>query len=56
MAIGKACCDTVNRGWAFADGKLIYNLLDAHTVAVDAKTGKEVWRTKMGERRRTARR
>ena len=32
-----------------ADGKLIYNLLDAHTVAVDAKTGKEVWRTKMDD-------
>ena len=47
MAIGKACCDAVLRGWALADGKLIYNLLDAHTVAVDAKTGKEVWRTKM---------
>ncbi|HEX7946432.1 MAG TPA: PQQ-binding-like beta-propeller repeat protein [Phenylobacterium sp.] len=47
MAIGKACCDAVLRGWALADGKLIYNLLDAHTVAVDAKTGQEVWRTKM---------
>ena len=37
------------RGWAYADGKLIYNLLDAETVAVDAKTGKEVWRTKMDD-------
>ena len=34
------------RGWAYADGKLIYNLLDGETVAVDAKTGKEVWRTR----------
>ncbi|MEP7140791.1 MAG: PQQ-binding-like beta-propeller repeat protein, partial [Caldimonas sp.] len=49
LAIGKACCDTVNRGSAYADGKLIYNLLDGHTVALDAKTGKEVWRTKMGD-------
>ncbi|MDQ6779876.1 MAG: PQQ-dependent dehydrogenase, methanol/ethanol family [Candidatus Eremiobacteraeota bacterium] len=48
IAIGKACCDTVNRGAAYVDGKLIYNLLDDHTVAIDAKTGKEVWRTKMG--------
>jgi alcohol dehydrogenase (cytochrome c) len=47
MAIGKACCDPVLRGWAYADGKLIYTLLDAHVVAVDTKTGKEVWRTKM---------
>ena len=46
-AIGKACCDAVTRGVAYANGKLIYNLLDDHTVAVDAKTGKEVWRTKM---------
>ncbi|HZE09696.1 MAG TPA: PQQ-binding-like beta-propeller repeat protein, partial [Gemmatimonadaceae bacterium] len=49
VAIGKACCDIVNRGWAFADGKLIYNLLDDHTVAVDAASGKEAWRTKMAE-------
>src|SRR4051812_36923982 len=48
-AIGKACCDTVNRGGVLANGKIIYNLLDNHTIAVDAKTGKEVWRTKMGE-------
>ncbi len=48
IAKGKACCDSVTRGVAYAKGKLIYNLLDDHTVAVDAKTGKEVWRTKMG--------
>ena len=47
IAIGKACCDAVLRGWAIADGKLIYNLLDDHTVAVNLETGKEVWRTKM---------
>ncbi|HEU5019710.1 MAG TPA: PQQ-dependent dehydrogenase, methanol/ethanol family [Pseudolabrys sp.] len=48
IAAGKACCDPIIRGWVYADGKLIYNLLDDHTVAVDAKTGKEVWRIKMG--------
>jgi alcohol dehydrogenase (cytochrome c) len=47
IAIGKACCDAVNRGAALYDGKLIYNLLDDHTVAVDAATGKEIWRTKL---------
>ena len=26
-AMGKACCDLVNRGAAFAEGKLVYNLL-----------------------------
>jgi alcohol dehydrogenase (cytochrome c) len=48
-AVGEACCDKVLRGWAYADGKLIYNLLDDHTVAVDAQTGKEVWRVKLDE-------
>ena len=48
-APGKACCDAVNRGAAYADGKIIYNLLDNHTIAVDANTGKEVWRTKLGD-------
>jgi PQQ-dependent dehydrogenase (methanol/ethanol family) len=48
-AVGIACCDVVNRGAAFADGKIVYNLLDAHTVAVDAETGKEVWRTRVGD-------
>jgi PQQ-dependent dehydrogenase (methanol/ethanol family) len=47
IAFGKACCDAVNRGAALYDGKLIYNLLDDHTVAVDAATGKELWRTKL---------
>jgi lanthanide-dependent methanol dehydrogenase len=46
---GVACCDVVNRGAVFADGKLIYNTLDDYTIAVAADTGKEVWRTKMGE-------
>jgi lanthanide-dependent methanol dehydrogenase len=49
QSFGKACCDDVNRGASYADGKIIYNLLDNHTVAVDAETGKEVWRTKLGE-------
>ena len=48
-APGVACCDVVNRGAAYADGKIFYNTLDAHTVAVDAETGREVWKTKLGE-------
>jgi PQQ-dependent dehydrogenase (methanol/ethanol family) len=47
-AQGVACCDVVNRGPIFADGKIIYNTLDAQTVAVDANSGKEVWRTPLG--------
>ncbi len=48
-AVGVACCDVVNRGGAFADGNIIYNILDDYTVAVDANTGKEVWRTQVGD-------
>ncbi|GJG89640.1 methanol dehydrogenase [Gemmatimonadetes bacterium T265] len=48
-AVGVACCDVVNRGWAFADGKLIYNLLDNRTIALDTATGQPVWQTKLGD-------
>lgn len=48
-AMGIACCDVVNRGAAYAKGKIIYSLLDAHVVAVDVADGHEVWRTKVGE-------
>src|SRR4051794_2196354 len=39
-AQGVACCDVVNRGPSYADGKIVYNTLDNQTVAVDANTGK----------------
>jgi PQQ-dependent dehydrogenase (methanol/ethanol family) len=48
-AVGIACCDVVNRGASYADGKIIYSLLDATVVAVDTETGHEVWRTKVGD-------
>ena len=48
-AIGVACCDSVNRGAFFADGKIIYNLLDGHTVAVDAHSGRELWNTQIAD-------
>ena len=48
-AIGIACCGVINRGATYADGKIIFNLLDGHTVAVDAETGREVWMTKIAE-------
>ena len=48
-AIGVSCCDTVNRGAVYADGKIVYNLLDGHTVAVDAKTGHELWNTQIAD-------
>src|SRR5438552_195919 len=40
------CCGIVNRGAAMFDGKLYRTTLDAHVIALDQKTGKELWRTK----------
>src|SRR5881396_1975711 len=48
-SLGIACCDAINRGAVYADGKIIYNLLDGHTVAVDAASGKEVWKTQIAD-------
>ncbi|MER8578845.1 methanol/ethanol family PQQ-dependent dehydrogenase [Mesorhizobium sp. M1423] len=47
-AQGVACCDVVNRGAAFFDGRIYFNTLDGHTIAVDAATGKPVWNTHIG--------
>jgi PQQ-dependent dehydrogenase (methanol/ethanol family) len=38
------CCDTVNRGLQYADGKVFLHQADTTLVALDAKTGKEVWK------------
>jgi len=43
------CCDTVNRGVAYADGKIFFNQADTTLVALDAKTGKELWSVKNGD-------
>jgi PQQ-dependent dehydrogenase (methanol/ethanol family) len=43
------CCDTVNRGVAYADGKIILHQADTTVVALDAKTGKEVWKAVNGD-------
>ncbi|WP_352850541.1 methanol/ethanol family PQQ-dependent dehydrogenase [Mesorhizobium sp. M0895] len=47
-AQGVACCDVVNRGAVFFDGRIYFNTLDGHTIAVDAATGKPVWNTHIG--------
>ena len=49
QALGMACCDAINRGAFHAQGKIVYNTLDGHTIAVDAKTGRELWNTKVGD-------
>lgn len=45
---GVACCDVVNRGAVFSDGRVFFNTLDGHTIAVDANSGQPVWNTKIG--------
>jgi len=37
------CCDNVNRGLGYGDGKIILNQNDGMVVALDAKTGKKIW-------------
>ena len=43
------CCGVSNKGVAIFDGKVYRTTLDAFVVALDAKTGKEVWRQKAAE-------
>jgi len=42
-----ACCDVNNRGVAYANGKVFVGRLDGHLVALDAKTGDEVWKSQI---------
>ncbi len=39
----KGCCDAVNRGVAFWDGKVYVGAFDGRLIAIDAKTGKQIW-------------
>jgi lanthanide-dependent methanol dehydrogenase len=48
-AQGVACCDVVNRGASYANGRVFFNTLDGDTIALDARTGAQVWRTHMGD-------
>jgi len=41
-ATGIACCDAINRGAFYAEGKIVYNLLDGHT-------GQELWKTRIAD-------
>ncbi|CCJ06814.1 PQQ-dependent dehydrogenase, methanol/ethanol family [Methylocystis sp. SC2] len=43
------CCDTVNRGLAYGDGKIFLAQADTTLVALDAKTGKLLWSVKNGD-------
>jgi PQQ-dependent dehydrogenase (methanol/ethanol family) len=43
------CCDTVNRGPAYGDGKIILHQADTAVVALDAATGEVVWKAVNGD-------
>ena len=43
------CCDTVNRGLSYADGKIFLHQADTTLVALDSKTGQVVWSVKNGD-------
>lgn len=43
------CCDTVNRGLAYADGKIFLQQADTTLVALDAKSGEVLWKTVNGD-------
>ena len=43
------CCDTVNRGVAYADGKIFLHQADTTVVALDANTGEALWSVKNGD-------
>jgi PQQ-dependent dehydrogenase (methanol/ethanol family) len=46
FAVSVACCDLVNRGVAYGDGKIIMAALDGQIIALDAATGRPVWNSK----------
>lgn len=48
-AVPVACCDLVHRGLNYTNGKILMSTLDAQIIALDAKTGKELWKAKNGD-------
>jgi lanthanide-dependent methanol dehydrogenase len=43
------CCDTVNRGVSYADGKIFLHQADTTLVALNAKDGSVVWSVQTGD-------
>ena len=43
------CCGVSSKGAAIYNGKIYRTTLDAYVVALDAKTGKEIWKSKAAE-------
>jgi alcohol dehydrogenase (cytochrome c)/methanol dehydrogenase (cytochrome c) subunit 1 len=45
-AVPVACCDLVHRGVNYVDGKILFSTLDGQVIALDANTGKELWKVR----------
>ena len=43
------CCGVSNKGAAIYNGRIYRTTLDAHVVALDARTGAEIWKSKAAE-------
>jgi PQQ-dependent dehydrogenase (methanol/ethanol family) len=43
FAVSVACCDLVNRGVAYTNGKIIVDALDGQVIALNATTGRPIW-------------
>lgn len=43
------CCDSVNRGLAYGNGKIFLQQADTNLVALDARTGSELWKVQNGD-------
>src|SRR6202158_6297916 len=48
QVVSVMCCDTVNRGLAYGDGKIFLQQADTKLVALDAKTGDVKWTAQNG--------
>ena len=47
--INTICCGWDNRGLAIGEGKIFMGQLDGNMVALDAKTGKRLWKSEIGK-------
>ena len=46
FAVSVACCDLVNRGVAYGDGRIIVDALDGQVIALNASNGTVAWHVK----------
>jgi PQQ-dependent dehydrogenase (methanol/ethanol family) len=45
LATAQTCCGAQTRGLYYAEGKIFYATLDGQNIALDAKSGEQLWRT-----------